>query len=70
MSCQQCRLTPLDGKVTDSRPYARYVRRRRKCYECGTNITTVEIPLYRAERVDVAKVAKQCEEVVNAHCRA
>jgi ribosomal protein S27AE len=30
--------------VTDSRPSGDAIRRRRKCYQCGHRLTTMEIP--------------------------
>lgn len=36
-------------RVTDSRPYGNYIRRRRKCMRCATLFTTCEITVHEMQ---------------------
>lgn len=51
--------------VTDSRPSGEAIRRRRKCYQCGHRMTTMEIPHDLFHDLNVEGLRKQVVEDIN-----
>ena len=77
LACERC--GRADSRVTDSRPAAGYIRRRRRCTGCGHRFTTHEGPANYAPLVDelyrsraamkvmahrMAALTRQCSEII------